>query len=486
MSSIQPLKELFVISDLHIGGALPTQQGERGFRINTHVLELALFVRELAVRHRSLGTSVELVINGDFVDFLAEVSAGDKHHSAFVGDATKAVATFDAIAARDPDLFDALAELVASGCTVTLLLGNHDVELSLPAVRQRLMSRLGIKANAGFRFVYDGEAYVVGDVLIEHGNRYDGWNVVDHDRLRRFRSESSRGLAISSEAQFFAPAGSELVQRVMNPIKQDYPFIDLLKPETGAALPLLLALEPGLGSAANGVEALRLLRDADQHQPRAPARPARSGDIAGGGKIAYPALWALLLEQLGPAGAAATMDLVAQAELAQIQQRGQIASGAFSRALSFMRLRAAPSYEQRLSVLLDALRALHDDTSFKRDKEGEACYLEAAQALAKGPYSTIVFGHTHLAKQVTLPVSGATYINTGTWADLMRIPDSVLSGPMWAAQVHLEAFANAILERRYDEFLIWHPTFAHIALDAKGHAVSPALHDYRPGIVSAL
>lgn len=486
MPAMQPRKELFVISDLHIGGALSTQQGERGFRINTHVIELAVFLRELAVRRRTLGSSIELVINGDFVDFLAEVPPGDKQHSAFIGNATKAVATFDAITARDADLFDALAELVASGCSLTLLLGNHDVELSLPAVRRRLMSRLGIEANAGFRFIYDGEAYVVGDVLIEHGNRYDGWNVVDHDRLRRFRSESSRELAISSDAQFFAPAGSDLVQRVMNPIKQDYPFIDLLKPETGAALPLLLALEPGLGSAANGVESLRLLRDAEQHKPRAPARPARSGDIAGGGTIAYAALRKLLLEQLGPAGADATMDLVIQAEQAQSQQRGQIASGAFSRALSFLRLRASPSYEQRLDVLLGALRALHDDTCFKRDKEGEACYFEAARALAAGPYSTIVFGHTHLAKQVTLPGSGAAYINTGTWADLMRVPESVLSGPTWAAQAHLEAFASAVRERRYDEFLDWCPTFAHIQLDAEGHALAPALHDYRPGIVATL
>ena len=483
---MQPLKELFVISDLHIGGALPTKQGERGFRINTHVRELATFFRELAVRRRALRAPIEVVINGDFVDFLAEVPPGDKQHFAFVGDTTKAVATFDAIAARDVDLFDALAELVASGCSLTLLLGNHDVELSLPAVRQRLMSRLGIEANAGFRFVYDGEAYVVGDVLIEHGNRYDGWNVIDHDRLRRFRSETSRRLKISPEAQFFAPAGSELVQRVMNPIKQDYPFIDLLKPETGAALPLLLALEPGLGSVANGIETLRLLRDADQHEPRASARPARSGDIAGGEKIAYPALRALLLEQRGAAGRDATMDLVVQAEQAQIQQRGQIASGAFSRTLSFLRLRASPSYEQRLNVMLGALRALHDDKSFKRDKEGEACYLEAAQELAKGPYSTIVFGHTHLAKQVALPGSGATYINTGTWADLMRVPDIVLSEPTWAAQAHLEAFANAIRERRYDEFLDWCPTFAHIPLDAEGHALAPKLHDYRPGMVATL
>jgi hypothetical protein len=30
----------------------------------------------------------------------------------------------------------------------------------------------------------------------------------------------------------------------MNPLKQEYPFVDLLKPETSAVVPLLLALSP--------------------------------------------------------------------------------------------------------------------------------------------------------------------------------------------------------------------------------------------------
>jgi hypothetical protein len=62
------MRELFVISDLHLGGQ--PGEGERGFRINTHGAALAEFVHGVAVRaSRSTTSEVELVLNGDIVDF---------------------------------------------------------------------------------------------------------------------------------------------------------------------------------------------------------------------------------------------------------------------------------------------------------------------------------------------------------------------------------------------------------------------------------
>src|SRR5262249_37777826 len=145
---------------------------------------------------------------------------------------------------RDRQLFDALRTFTGRRGRLTLLLGNHDVELSFPQVRRRLFQYLDAEALTRITFIYDGEAYAVGDALIEHGNRYDGFNVIDHDRLRRVRSLQSRRQAIPPEYAFAPPPGSRLVASIMNPIKQMYPFVDLLKPETEAVVPMLLALEP--------------------------------------------------------------------------------------------------------------------------------------------------------------------------------------------------------------------------------------------------
>ncbi len=231
--------KLFIISDLHIGGKYGAHDGERGFRLCTRVDKISSFIASLP--KASSSENVELVINGDFVDFLAEPSSDSSQTwRPFINDPNEALEIFNSIIERDRQLFDSLAEFLKNGSQLTILLGNHDLELAFPNVRARLEEVLNTSGR--IRFIFDGEAYSVGKVLIEHGNRYDPWNVVEHDAFRRHRSLLSRN---ESSHGFQAPAGSHLVAGVINQIKSDYPFIDLLKPETEAALPLLLALAPG-------------------------------------------------------------------------------------------------------------------------------------------------------------------------------------------------------------------------------------------------
>src|SRR5262249_33175543 len=130
---------------------------------------------------------------------------------------------------------------------LTLLAGNHDIELTLPEVRDAFERRLwkSKKTHAfNLRTLFDGEALVLGDAIIEHGNRYDPANFVDHERLRRVRELRSRRLYHREPGIFHPPVGSRLVADVMNPIKKDYPFIDLLKPESEPLFALLLTLDP--------------------------------------------------------------------------------------------------------------------------------------------------------------------------------------------------------------------------------------------------
>ena len=273
-------RELFIISDLHVGGRYGKTENDRGFRINTHVADLTQFVKNVAAVGSQRKRHVELVINGDFVDFLAQQGPAGHPWRAFVKEPLEAVSTFNQIVEQDTDLFTALKDLLAGGTDLTLVLGNHDVELSLPAVRQRLSDTLDVNAKGKLRFVYDGEAYVVGNVLIEHGNRYDGFNVIDQDRLRRMRSAQSRRQEPNDDAEFLPPPGSQLVEKVMNPIKVDYPFVDLLKPETEAVIPLLIALEPGFASEITRLWRLwRLKSSAGKNAPVAPAWPAHASRL---------------------------------------------------------------------------------------------------------------------------------------------------------------------------------------------------------------
>lgn len=476
-------RELFVISDLHVGGALPLEAGGRGFRINTRMAELCGFLREIAARRRRCGEPIELVINGDIVDFLAETSPHGDAHSAFVADPDEALLIFERVVQRDAAFFEALAELPAAGVALTLVLGNHDLELSLPPVRERLLALLTAGAQAPVRFLYDGEACVIGDVLIEHGNRYDGWNVVDHDALRRVRSAASRR-QIGADTAFAPPAGSDMVERVLNPIKRDYPFVDLLKPETGAALPLVLALEPGLAKLANSVLVARLAAQAARHKPAAAAMPAFRGEIAASGSDA--ALQDLLRAEMGD-GAAPLLALIREAQMEAQRRGGEIAAqGSLQRALSLLGLGEGAAYRARLHLLARALRGLRHDRSHERGFETDAELLRAATALAAGGFTTVIFGHTHLAKQVPLP-GGATYLNTGTWADLMRVPAALVQGESEgeAALAATERFAQDLRERRFAAYLDWQPTYARVQFDAAGRVSSARLCDHLPGTLEA-
>jgi hypothetical protein len=104
-----------------------------------------------------------------------------------------------------------------------------------------------------------------------------------------------------------------------------------------------------------------------------------------------------------------------------------------------------------------------DNRTFKIDVEKDT-YLNAAKAIAKrGKYKVIVFGHTHHVKKIAL-TNDATYLNTGTWADLMRIPDVILEGGESAAR---EAFGTFMTQLKTDAGSLRRllPTFARVDFD---------------------
>ncbi len=171
------LTNLYVISDLHLGGA-PGADGRPGFQIcpprNRAIL--ARFIDRLPAPTAS--ADVRLVLAGDIVDFLAE-----EPFQSFTGDPAVASKKLALVLERTTPIWDALRRFVSEHHgAVTIMLGNHDIELSLPGPRQLFLDRIG---RGRVDFIYDNEAFTCGPVLIEHGNRFDEWNAVPHGALRR-------------------------------------------------------------------------------------------------------------------------------------------------------------------------------------------------------------------------------------------------------------------------------------------------------------
>ena len=131
---------------------------------------------------------VALVINGDMVDFLAEPGA-----EAF--DPGGAIQKLDRIAgdAAFAPVWKALKKFVRTkDRRLIITLGNHDLELALPWVREHLLGLIaGDDDAARGRVVlaFDGTGFLcrVGNatVLCLHGNEVDDWNVTDFETIPR-------------------------------------------------------------------------------------------------------------------------------------------------------------------------------------------------------------------------------------------------------------------------------------------------------------
>ncbi|HSS76215.1 MAG TPA: hypothetical protein VLV54_05670 [Thermoanaerobaculia bacterium] len=498
-------RQVYIISDLHLGGvyAQSSDPEDRGFRICTQGERVAELVEAVAAKPAG-GPRIELVVNGDAVDFLAEREEAPPYWSAFTADSAAAAKKLEAIVARDRRLFDAFGRLLENGHRLTLLLGNHDIELALPQVRRRLKELIGVEGRHDYEFIHDGEAYAVGDVLIEHGNRYDSFNVVTQDALRRIRSLASRNQPVPAQYAFDPPAGSKMVATVINPIKDVYRFVDLLKPETGAVVPMLLALEPGYRSILSRVATLALA--ASKHRLAGAALPSFGGDISsemsgldgfggdmGGtsfgsdissaGPAGNDSLDRVLAEALGESPRAFLDALEPEPASYAVAAIGEDISSfsAVDSSLGLIQLllgRKSAGVERRLPALLKALRAVQGDQSFDRGVETAKEYLDAARDLAKvGGFRCVVFGHTHLAKKIDLG-GGAWYLNSGTWADLIQFPVELLAGTETQALGLVREFVDDMQKGKLKRWTRFKPTYVRIDLDGDDRMTAAELCDY--------
>ena len=473
MSQIE--RVIYIISDIHLGGE--PEHGKRGFRICTHEVEVASFIHSLS---NLTGPAVELVINGDLVDFLAErVSETPPHWSSFHYPEQKAVDVLDRIVGRKAFVFDALRTFQSKGHRLVILPGNHDIELNLPAVRRRLRHHAGADGPADYEFISNGEAYRAGDVLIEHGNRVDEMNFVDYQVLRHLCGLLSRGMPVREEFRFEPPAGSKLVAEVLNDIKKSYSFIDLLKPEGEAAFPIILSLEPGrrreLLVIARALYKGKERRRQQLRQYNSDISAKGDGpSIADSSNLDSNALEAILLRTVGRADfGTPSSDSRCGASAQDISLLN--AGGSL---ISLLMGDKNESWEHRLHDLFDALRAFQRENSFDRSVETEKVYIDEAQDLAYGPVRHVVFGHTHRPKQVKL-TGGGYYFNSGTWADILELPPEVLDSTRRYASIgKLEEFIRDLSRNDFSRYVQFHPTYVRIEQDSAGNSVTQKLCDY--------
>ncbi|HYO51685.1 hypothetical protein [Archangium sp.] len=442
-----------IISDLHLGGSPPYMMSRPE--------RLAAFLESLPASLLDDET-LELVIAGDFIDFLAIPEQASWTPDPYAA-RDKLVRTMTGSSVFAP-VFAALARLVEAGHRITILIGNHDVELALPQVQDALLAQLGASRHQVL-FVDDGRAYRIGRALIEHGNRYDGANVNDWTGLRVIASALSRGE--EPPVALKVSAGSLIVENVINHIKPRYPFIDLLQPQGELVALLLVAFEPALAWQADKLA--RILQGKRlQGENLEGIQPGRTRNVA------HLPINEEFDEELSEAFGKTYQQLRQTPTQVGLGDVLSIALAAREDSLAAILARgdSVPS-KRLLQIQLAMRRLLLDDHSDRPDGPTEQYGAAASRLIehSKGEIETVVMGHTHLARQLG-EAKRANYINTGTWADVVRVPVGALED---------EGTLEVFLRDLHTDRLRDSPrTYADLRVEADGRVMRATLERAAP------
>jgi UDP-2,3-diacylglucosamine pyrophosphatase LpxH len=432
----------YVISDLHLGG------GDFSVQMFASAPQFAAFIDHVLaalaqMRKKRKQARVLLVINGDFVDFLAEPGATifNLDRSAVMVGELFARAPFDAV-------LQSLQEFIkAEGTHLVITLGNHDVELALPDTGRALVQLLtdNISDLEGkVELCFDGWGYrfeVAGRrALCLHGNEADEYNFTRYDELDRIIQDLHLFGHSSFGATWRPSAGSWFVINAVNPVKKNYPFVDILKPETSVMPTVLAVLDPTKVAYVRELDSMR--REAKRNDAARPASQRRmlsatAAELAIAsvpfGRSAPGLSEAAIMERAEHALADGRID-----ELIHLPVDGEML-GWVSDTLRWVEDRALALKDQASAVIsagaqelqIQGLRTLLPPM-LSDEPNDVGALSDADLAINRGVragYDVIFAGHTHMRRIAQRPGTTGLYVNTGTWAGLMGLSRSEVAAP---------------------------------------------------------
>jgi UDP-2,3-diacylglucosamine pyrophosphatase LpxH len=227
--------DLLVLSDLHLSAGRDPSTGRLSPNEDFFADEQ---LRRFLDHHQRGARRWHLVINGDFLDFLQVKEAGERAPTAPRGLAAgeqESVLKLRTIADGHPVAFEALARFASGDNRLTVLKGNHDVELHYPRVQEELLAQLCLRAGDAAararirRNVRCGPwfHFEPGQLWIEHGNRYEAANSFEHWLSPLLPVEGRPG---GRDDEIDLPLGSMFVRYLFNQLERVEPFADNMKP----------------------------------------------------------------------------------------------------------------------------------------------------------------------------------------------------------------------------------------------------------------
>lgn len=237
---------IVVISDLHVGAPPLDDCDEELER------QFVGFIGELCAQ----GADVELVVNGDFLDFAqaapwrgSELESESPLGVPLCFTEEQSVAKLESIIKAHAPVFEALGEFLRAkpANRVVILPGNHDADFFWTRVRTLFADAVcGEGDRVRDRLTFHLERFYLSPrcprVWIEHGNQYDPINSFyveefdpevgtrDGKKLRWSQAAPPILADLDSRPRLYECVGTRFLIRFMNQLDADYPFVDNVKP----------------------------------------------------------------------------------------------------------------------------------------------------------------------------------------------------------------------------------------------------------------
>jgi len=355
------------------------------------------------------GDEVELILNGDCLDFLIV----EPHDTGGMMHAGLAVEKLRRVIAAHGPFFETLGRFVRQpGRRVTFMTGNHDMELCFAEVRAGIVEAMGMQPDDGRIYFCPTPSYrPLPDVYIEHGHanhfwccdRSGFWEALGHGR-----TATPLVMTLPHEAQY--------MQHVGYPILARYPYLTRFESSLSITwkTALLCLLNPAV--MVEAVQHLLELLDAGAHdQPRKGLLHLARGEECSPVTLFEQAMMAAMAfqqqvvarspEWKEPLGEEAALQAQAQAmmELAMLRETLSRVSRDEGVTEAITTICTPAASEMGDSVAAGMHHVLNSDPSLR-------------YALA---------GHTHTARLD--PITGETaerqvYLNTGSWLSRLALP----------------------------------------------------------------
>lgn len=381
----------FVISDLHLGAGYADGNYREDFTVDK---KLACFLQVIRRESEQDHREIELIINGDFFEFLYvpavdHYDPGERYPLETYLDSSQpaSIKRLNLIVEGHPEVFDALSDFIhveAPQRRVTIIKGNHDVNLYWPGVKSRLRELLGASGSRSALLLFAEEFVSRERIYVEHGHQRT-------EKMNRYQDFLDPRL-FDNLGQLYYPPGSRFAVDFFNRLGREYWFADNIKPVTTL---IWYALHWNFDFAA------RTLLDFVRYTPGLVVSNFASHEAFAGLMDEWLQGLADEKTRSGWAQRFAADPTFRQEFNHKVQQYlGDAAVAVGQDALFFPP--AAPA--------ADPLAAGQTD----QQQQDAALYQAAEEVARQQRASVIIFGHTHRPTQRNLE-TGAVYINTGGW-----------------------------------------------------------------------